>query len=118
MSRSSGAGARSECTGITFASTGQYLDTGTKVVHAAPHTTSTVNSKSISKNGGHAFYRGLLKTTPDAHGSKSTVSCESLMLDNESVSDTLPVIELNTDDIDIGHEAKIGRISDEAIFYL
>ena len=118
MSILNGEGARSEFTGITFASTGQYLDTGTKVVHAAPNTTSTVNSKSISKNGGHAFYRGLLKATPNAKGSKSTVSCESLMLDNNSVSDTLPVIELETDDIDIGHEAKIGRISDEAIFYL
>ncbi|NLY45993.1 MAG: Fe-S cluster assembly protein SufB [Tissierella sp.] len=118
MSILKGEGARSEFTGITFASTGQYLDTGTKVVHAAPNTTSTVNSKSISKNGGHAFYRGLLKVTKDAHGSKSTISCESLMLDNESKSDTLPVIELYNDDIDIGHEAKIGRISDEAIFYL
>lgn len=113
-----GRGARSEFTGVTFASTGQYLDTGTKIIHAAPYTTSTVNSKSISKNGGHAFYRGLLKVTPDAYGSKSTVDCESLMLDNESVSDTLPIIELDNDDIDIGHEAKIGRISDEAIFYL
>lgn len=118
MSILSGENARSEFTGITFASKGQYLDTGTKVIHAAPNTTSTVNSKSISKNGGYAFYRGLLKATENAHGSKSTVSCESLMMDNDSVSDTLPIIELNTDDIDIGHEAKIGRISDEAIFYL
>lgn len=118
MSILNGRGARSEFTGITFASTGQYLDTGTKVVHAAPYTTSTVNSKSISKNGGYAFYRGLLKVDPKAHGSKATVSCESLMLDNDSVSDTVPLIELNNDNIDIGHEAKIGRISDEAIFYL
>ncbi|MCK9444463.1 MAG: Fe-S cluster assembly protein SufB [Tissierellaceae bacterium] len=118
MSILKGEGARSEFTGITFASTGQHLDTGTKVVHAAPHTTSTVNSKSISKNGGYAFYRGLLKVAPGAYGCKSSVSCESLMLDNISKSDTLPIIELNNDDIDIGHEAKIGRISDEAIFYL
>lgn len=113
-----GEGARSEFTGVTFASTGQHLDTGTKVIHAAPHTTSTVNSKSISKNGGYAFYRGLLKVTPEAYGSKSTVDCESLMLDDESPSDTLPIIELDNDNIDIGHEAKIGRISDEAIYYL
>ena len=66
MSILKGEGARSEFTGITFASTGQYLDTGTKVVHAAPHTTSTINSKSISKDGGYAFYRGLLKYTPNA----------------------------------------------------
>lgn len=113
-----GRNARSEFTGVTFASTGQHLDTGTKVIHAAPYTTSTVNSKSISKNGGYAFYRGLLKVTPEAYGSKSTVDCESLMLDDESPSDTLPIIELDNDNIDIGHEAKIGRISDEAIYYL
>ncbi|WP_026478623.1 Fe-S cluster assembly protein SufB [Alkaliphilus transvaalensis] len=118
MSILRGEGAKSEFTGITFASKGQYLDTGTKVVHAAPYTTSSVNSKSISKGGGHAFYRGLLRVAPNAHNCKSTVSCESLMLDNESRSDTLPIIELNNDNIDIGHEAKIGRISDEAIFYL
>lgn len=118
MSILRGEGAKSEFTGITFAAKGQYLDTGTKVVHAAPYTTSTVNSKSISKDGGHAFYRGLLKVAKGAHHCKSTVSCESLMLDNKSKSDTLPIIELNNDNIDIGHEAKIGRISDEAIFYL
>ncbi|MBU5425361.1 Fe-S cluster assembly protein SufB [Tissierella pigra] len=118
MSILRGEGAKSEFTGITFAAKGQYLDTGTKVIHAAPHTTSTVNSKSISKDGGYAFYRGLLKVAKDAYGCKSTVSCESLMLDNYSKSDTLPIIELNNDNIDIGHEAKIGRISDEAIFYL
>lgn len=118
MSILRGEGARSEFTGITFAAKGQHLDTGTKVVHAAPHTTSIVNSKSISKDGGYAFYRGLLRVAPNAYGCKSTVSCESLMLDNKSKSDTLPIIELNNDNIDIGHEAKIGRISDEAIFYL
>lgn len=118
MSILAGEGARSEFTGITFASKGQHLDTGTKVVHTAPRTTSTVNSKSISKNGGYAFYRGLLKVTKGAYDCKSTVSCESLMLDNDSKSDTLPMIVLNNDNIDVGHEAKIGRISDETIFYL
>ena len=118
MSILRGEGAKSEFTGITFAAKGQHLDTGTKVIHAAPHTTSTVNSKSISKNGGYAYYRGLLKVAPNAYGCKSTVSCESLMLDNQSKSDTLPTIVLENDNIDIGHEAKIGRISDEAIFYL
>ena len=113
-------GERSRCefTGVTFASTGQYLDTGCKVIHAAPYTSSTVHSKSISKNGGNAFYRGLLRVAPNAHNCKSTVECESLMLDNESHSDTIPIIEINNDSVDIGHEAKIGRISDEAIFYL
>ncbi|WP_432667563.1 Fe-S cluster assembly protein SufB [Wukongibacter baidiensis] len=118
MSILKGERARAEFTGITFASSGQYLDTGAKVVHAAPYTTSNINSKSISKAGGHAFYRGLLRVAPNAHHSKSTVSCESLMLDNKSKSDTLPIIELKNDDIDIGHEAKIGRISDDAIYYL
>ncbi|CAH2214772.1 Fe-S cluster assembly protein SufB [Tepidibacter aestuarii] len=118
MSILKGERARAEFTGITFASSGQYLDTGAKVVHAAPYTTSNINSKSISRDGGYAFYRGLLKVSKNAHHSKSTVSCESLMLDNKSKSDTLPIIELRNDDIDIGHEAKIGRISDEAIYYL
>ncbi|MDO5089379.1 MAG: Fe-S cluster assembly protein SufB [Leptotrichiaceae bacterium] len=113
-------GERSRCefTGVTFASTGQYLDTGCKIIHGASHTSSTVHSKSISKNGGTAFYRGLLRVAPNAVGCKSTVECESLMLDNESRSDTIPIIEINNDSVDIGHEAKIGRISDEAIFYL
>jgi len=118
MSILRGERARCEFTGITFAGQGQYLDTGAKVIHAAPYTTSNINSKSISKDGGHAFYRGLMRVTPEAHHCKSTVSCESLMLDSLSVSDTLPIIELANDDIDIGHEAKIGRISDDAIFYL
>jgi Fe-S cluster assembly protein SufB len=118
MSILKGEGARSEFTGVTFAGAGQHLDTGSKVVHAAPYTTSTINSKSISKNGGVAVYRGLLSSTSNAHHCKSTVSCESLMLDNKSKSDTIPVISAANDNIDIGHEAKIGRISDEAIFYL
>lgn len=118
MSILKGERARSEFTGVTFAGGGQYLDTGCKVVHAAPYTTSTVNSKSISKAGGSAIYRGMLTIAENAKGSKSTVSCESLMLDNDSKSDTIPVIKCENDDVDIGHEAKIGRISEEAIFYL
>lgn len=118
MSILRGEGAVSDFVGVTFASSGQYLDTGSKVIHAAPNTISNVHSKSISKNGGTAMYRGLLKATNNSHGSKSSVNCESLMLDNISKSDTIPIITVNTDDIDIGHEAKIGRISDDAIFYL
>ena len=113
-------GDRSRCdfTGVTFAAAGQYLDTGCKIIHQGKNTSSTVHSKSISKNGGTAFYRGLLKVLPEATGTRSTVECESLMLDNESTSDTIPIIDINNDSVDIGHEAKIGRISDEAIFYL
>ena len=118
MSILKGQGARAEFTGVTFAGDGQYLDTGAKVVHAAPYTSSTINSKSISKGGGVAVYRGLLKVSQRAQHSKSTVSCESLMLDNISQSDTIPVLDIATDEVDIGHEAKIGRISDEAIYYL
>lgn len=118
MSILKGERASCEFTGVTFASTGQILDTGAKVVHAAPYTTSNVVSKSISKSGGQAVYRGLLKINPNAHGCKSTVTCESLMLDAESRSDTIPLIDIQNDDVDLGHEASIGRISDEAIFYL
>lgn len=118
MSILKGERARAEFTGVTFAGKGQHLDTGAKVVHAAPYTTSSINSKSISKDGGVALYRGALRVAPNAHHVKSTVSCESLMLDNKSKSDTVPVIDLMNDEVDIGHEAKIGRISDDAIFYL
>lgn len=118
MSILKGEGAKSEFTGVTFAGKGQFLDTGTKVVHAAPYTSSTVNSKSISKGDGTAIYRGSVKVLPCAHHSKSTVSCESLMLDDISRSDTIPSLDILNDEVDIGHEAKIGRISDDAIFYL
>lgn len=118
MSILKGERARAEFTGITFAGNGQHLDTGAKVVHTAPYTTSSINTKSISKDGGVAVYRGALVIAENAHHSKSTVSCESLMLDNKSRSDTIPVMDIRNDEVDIGHEAKIGRISDEAIFYL
>ena len=118
MSILKGDRSRCEFTGVTFAAAGQYLDTGCKIIHQGKNTSSTVHSKSISKNGGTAFYRGLLKVLSEATGTRSTVECESLMLDNESTSDTIPIIDINNDSVDIGHEAKIGRISDEAIFYL
>lgn len=118
MSVLRGEGARAEFTGVSFAGKGQNLDTGAKVIHAAPNTSSTINSKSISRNGGKATYRGVLKVNSNAYNSKSVVSCESLMLDNKSKSDTIPVIDLLNDDVEIGHEAKIGRISDKSIFYL
>ena len=113
-----GENASSEFTGISFAGEGQNLDTGAQVVHAAPHTTSTVNTKSISKSGGVAIYRGLVEIKENAIGAKNSTSCESLMLDNKSRSDTIPTIKIENNDIDIGHEAKIGRISDSVIFYL
>ena len=118
MSILKGEGARSEFTGISFAGKGQTLDTGTKVVHAAPYTSSTISTKSISKDGGAAVYRGSVKVAANAHHSKSTISCESLMLDDLSRSDTIPALDIMSDQVEIGHEAKIGRISDEVIFYL
>ncbi len=110
--------ARAEFTGVTFAAKGQTLDTGAAVIHAAPYTSSNISTRSISKDGGVVVYRGAIKVAPNAHHSKSSVNCESLMLDDLSRSDTLPVMDILNDDVDIGHEAKIGRISDEAIFYL
>ena len=118
MSILNGEGAKTEYTGITFAGKGQNLDTGFKVVHNAKNTSSVVNSKSISKDGGSCTYRALVKIGKEAGKSKCTVSCESLMLDNISRSDTIPVNDIRTDDIEFSHEAKIGKISDKEIFYL
>jgi len=118
MSVLKGDNSTSEFTGITFAGKGQVLDTGAKVVHIGKNTSSNVNSKSICKDGGVANYRGVVKIGPKAKNAKANVSCESLMLDDESRSDTIPVIDIMNDKVDIGHEAKIGKISDESIFYL
>lgn len=118
MSVLNGEGAHSEFTGVTFAGHGQNLDTGCKVVHNAPHTTSVVNTRSISKSGGISTFRSSVVVTNKAKQAKSSVSCQSLMLDNVSRSDTIPAIDVRTADADIGHEAKIGRISDDAVFYL
>ncbi len=113
-----GEGAKAEFTGITFAGRGQTLDTGANIVHAAPHTSSIVNAKSISKDGGVSVFRSGVTVTEKARQSKSSVSCESLMLDSVSRSDTVPVMDIRNDEADVGHEARIGRISDNAIYYL
>ncbi len=118
MSRLEGRGAHSEFTGIAFANTDQELDTGCKVIHNAPDTTSVVNTRSISKGGGANIFRSSVVVTPKAKRSKCSVSCTSLMLDSESRSDTIPAMDIRTQDCDVGHEAKIGRISDESVFYL
>ena len=118
MSILNGEGARSEFTGVTFAGHSQNLDTGCKVVHNAPKTSSVVNTRSISKSGGISTFRSSVVVTNKAKQAKSSVSCQSLMLDNISRSDTIPAIDVRTADADIGHEAKIGRISDDAVFYL
>ncbi|MBR2179799.1 MAG: Fe-S cluster assembly protein SufB [Selenomonadaceae bacterium] len=113
-----GEGAKCEFTGVTFASKGQHLDTGASVIHVAPHTSANINTRTISKSGGAATYRSAVKVTKAAHHAKCSVNCESLMLDDESRSDTLPVMDIEAPEADIGHEAKIGRISEDTIFYL
>lgn len=115
---SQGQGCKDGITGITFAGNGQDLDTGAKVVHAAPDTSSYINTKSISKDGGVSTFRSAVTVQKEAVGSKSSVSCESLMLDSISRSDTIPAIDVRTGKADVGHEAQIGKISNEAIFYL
>jgi Fe-S cluster assembly protein SufB len=111
-------GARGEVLSIAMAGPGQVLDAGGKVVHGAPHTTSRIISKSISKGGGRTSYRGLLKVYKGAHGSKSNVVCDALLLDPQSRSDTYPVIEIDESDVSIGHEATVSKVSDEQLFYL
>ena len=118
MSVLAGEGARSEFTGVTFAGKGQNLDTGCKVVHNAPRTTSYVNTRSISKDGGISTFRSAVVVAKNAVDSKSSVSCQSLMVDDISRSDTIPAMDIRTDKADIGHEARIGRISDDTVFYL
>ena len=113
-----GEGARMEYTGITFAGATQNLDTGARVVHKAPNTSSYMNARSISKSGGISTFRSSVTILPTAKGSKSAVSCQSLRVDDESRSDTIPAMDIRTRDANVGHEARIGKISDEAIFYL
>ena len=113
-----GRGARAEFTGITFAGSRQSLDTGAKMVHLAPDTTSLITTKSVSKGGGEGYFRSAIYIAKEAERSKTSVSCASLMLDSESRSDTIPAMEILNDNVDVGHEAKIGRISSDAIFYL
>lgn len=114
----SGKNSKMTYNGITFSGEGQNLDTGAKVVHAAPNTSSLLNAKSISKDGGIGTFRSSIKVLKNAKNAKSTVDCQSLMLDSISRSDTIPGMDIRTNDAKVGHEAKIGRISEEAIFYL
>lgn len=118
MSILKGKGSKMEFTGVTFAGAGQNLDTGAKVVHCAPDTTSYMNTRSISKSGGISTFRSSVVVQKGATNAKSAVSCQSLMLDSESRSDTIPAMDIRTKDAAIGHEAKIGSISDDAVFYL
>ena len=111
-------GARGEILSIAFASAGQHQDAGAKLVHAAPHTSGRIVSKSISKNGGRASYRGLVRVEPGARKSRSSVVCDALILDDRSRSDTYPYIEIEEQDVSIGHEASVSKIGEEQLFYL
>ena len=113
-----GDNARSQFTGVTFAGKGQNLDTGVKMVHIGKDTSSYINTRSISKGGGISTYRSAVVIQNQAKNAKSSASCQSLMLDDESRSDTLPAIDVRTNKADVGHEAKIGRISEDDVFYL
>lgn len=113
-----GPGAHGEILSMAFAGKGQHQDAGGKVIHVAPHTSSKITSKSISKAGGRASYRGLLKVYKDADDVRSNVVCDALLLDENSRSDTYPYIEIDSDDVNIGHEASVSKVGEEQLFYL
>jgi Fe-S cluster assembly protein SufB len=113
-----GQGAKTDNLSIVFAGKDQHHDVGAKAIHAAKNTSSTINSKSISKNGGISSYRGLVKIMPNASGSTTSVICDALLLDKESKSHTDPILKIENNDVDAAHEAKVGKINEEVIFYL
>jgi len=113
-----GRGATDNHITIAFAGEGQDIDTGAKVYHAAPDTHSTIESKSIAKDGGRTNYRGLVHIADGAEGSSTSVECDALMFDAESTSDTMPYMEIQEETVDVAHEATVGKLSDEDIFYL
>lgn len=111
-------GAKAEVLSIAFAGKGQHQDAGAKVIHLAPNTSSSINSKSISKADGRTSYRGLVKVNPGMKGVKVKVACDALLLDKESRSDTYPTMEINEQDVQIEHEATVSKIGEEQLFYL
>ena len=113
-----GEGARGEILSVAFAGNGQHQDAGAKIIHAAPRTSSTITSKSISKDGGRSSYRGLVKVHPQAVDCKTSVQCDALILDSKSRSDTYPTMEIDADRVQIEHEARVSKIGDEQMFYL
>lgn len=110
--------AKGEVLSIAFAGAGQHQDTGAKMLHLAPHTSSTIISKSVARGGGRASYRGLVQVNKGAHGSKSTVKCDALLVDNISRSDTYPYVDIREDDVTMGHEATVSKVSEDQLFYL
>lgn len=110
--------ASGEVLSVAYAGAGQHQDAGAKMVHAAPETTSTIVSKSISKDGGVSTYRGLVHVDEGAKGSKSYVRCDALLLDDHSISETKPYMEVDERDASIGHEATVSRVGEDQLFYL
>src|SRR6478735_1095938 len=110
--------ARGEVLSVAFAGEGQHQDTGAKMLHLAPHTSSTIISKSVSRGGGRTSYRGLVRVNPGAAHSKSTVKCDALLVDTVSRSDTYPYVDIREDDVEMGHEASVSKISEDKLFYL
>jgi Fe-S cluster assembly protein SufB len=110
--------AKGETLSIAFAGEGQHQDAGAKMVHAAPHTSSTIVSKSVARGGGRTSYRGLVQVLEGAYGSKSSVVCDALLVDTISRSDTYPYVDIREDDVKMGHEATVSKVSEDQLFYL
>ncbi|MBF6135518.1 Fe-S cluster assembly protein SufB [Nocardia otitidiscaviarum] len=110
--------AKGEVLSIAFAGEGQHQDTGAKMLHLAPHTSSNIISKSVARGGGRASYRGLVQVNKGAYASKSTVKCDALLVDNVSRSDTYPYVDIREDDVTMGHEATVSKVSEDQLFYL
>jgi Fe-S cluster assembly protein SufB len=110
--------AKGEVLSVAMAGEGQHQDAGAKMVHAAPHTSSTIISKSIARGGGRTSYRGLVQVLEGSHHSRSTVKCDALLVDAISRSDTYPYVDIREDDVSMGHEATVSKISDDQLFYL
>src|SRR5881398_829007 len=113
-----GEGAKGEILSVAYAGNGQHQDAGGKVVHVAPQTTSTIVSKSVARGGGRASYRGLVQVNKGAHGSRSSVKCDALLVDTISRSDTYPYVDIREDDVTMGHEATVSKVSEDQLFYL
>ncbi|MET0872465.1 MAG: Fe-S cluster assembly protein SufB, partial [Paeniglutamicibacter terrestris] len=113
-----GEGARGETLSLAFAGEGQHQDTGSKMVHIAPNTSSKIVSKSVARNGGRSAYRGLVQVREGAKGARNSVECDALLVDQISRSDTYPYIDVREDDVTMGHEATVSRVSEEQLFYL
>ncbi len=113
-----GPGAHGEILSMSFAGKGQYQDTGGKMLHFAPNTSSKITSKSISRNNGRAAYRGMVKVFPEAYNCRSSVVCDALLLDEQARTDTYPYIEIENEDVSVGHEASVSKVGEEQLFYL